>query len=110
MNDNMEMADIAEETLTTQDVFISSEVLAEVVYVLSGVYEIPKEDIANQLLELVDFENIAVANHTVVKESLEIFKAQSLDFVDCLLCAHSRQDEIATFDKQLNKCVQNLKT
>ena len=40
VNDNIEMANIAENTLTTKNVFISNEILAEVVYVLLGVYEV----------------------------------------------------------------------
>ena len=47
INDNIEMANIAEEILITKDVFISNEVLAEVIYVLFGVYKISREDIAN---------------------------------------------------------------
>ncbi len=101
------MADIAEDILTTKNVFISNEILAEVVYVLFGVYEISKEDISNQLLELIVFENISVSNQTVIKKSLEIFKNNNLDFVDCLLCAYSSIDEVITFDKKLNKCISN---
>jgi len=37
VDDNIEMADIAENILTTKNVFISNEILAEVVYVLLGV-------------------------------------------------------------------------
>jgi len=107
VNDNIEMADIAEEILTTKNIFISNEILAEVVYVLFGVYKISKEDISNQLLELIDFENISVSNYKVVKKSLNIFKTKKLDFVDCLLCAYSNQDEIVTFDKKLNKCISS---
>lgn len=109
MNDNIEMASIAEEILTTQKVFISNEILAEVVYVLFGVYKISKEDISNQLLELVDFENVSVSNLKIVSKSLKIFKTKNLDYVDCLLCAYSNQDEIVTFDKKLNKCISNNK-
>jgi predicted nucleic-acid-binding protein len=105
VNDNVEMADIAENILTTKNVFISNEVLAEVVYVLQGVYEISKIDIANQILELVNFENISVSNLNIIIQSFKIFKTNNLDFVDCLLCAYSKQDEIATFDKKLNKCI-----
>ena len=35
VNDNIEMADIAEEILTTKDVFISNKILAEVIYVFN---------------------------------------------------------------------------
>jgi predicted nucleic-acid-binding protein len=105
VNDNIEMADIAEEVLTTKSVFISNEILAEVVYVLFGVYKISRIDIANQLLELIDFVNISASNLKVIKHALNIFKEKNLDFVDCLLCAYSKEDEILTFDKKLNKCI-----
>ncbi len=72
INDNIAMADIAEEILTTKNVFISNEILAEVVYVLFGVYKIAKEDISNQLLELIDFENITVSDYKVVRKSLNL--------------------------------------
>ncbi len=109
INDNIEMADIAEEILTTKNVFISNEILAEVVYVLLGVYQIPKVDIANQLLELLDFENILVSDKNIINKAFEIFKTKNLDFVDCLLCAYSKRDKIATFDKKLNQCIKNVK-
>ena len=107
INDNIEMADIAEEILTTKDVFISNEILAEVVYVLFGVYKISKEDISNQLLELVKFHNISVSNYSIINEALNIYKNKNLDFVDCILCSYSKQDEIITFDKKLNKCIKS---
>ena len=103
------MADIAEEMLTTKDIFISNEILAEVVYVLFGVYKISRVDISNQLLELINFYNIFVSNYEVIKKSFEIFKTKNLDFVDCLLCAYSKDDEIITFDKKLNKCITSIK-
>ena len=52
------MADIAENTLMNEMVFISHEVLAEVVYVLMGVYSISKIDISDMLISLISFENI----------------------------------------------------
>ena len=107
VNDNIKMAEIAEEILTTKNIFISNEILAEVVYVLFGVYKISKEEISNQLLELISFENISVSNMKIIQRTFEIFKIKNLDFVDCLLCAYSIQDEIVTFDKQLTKCISS---
>lgn len=107
--DNVEMADIAEEILTTKNVFIANEVLAEVAYVLLGVYETPREVIVEQLLALIAFENVSVSDYVVVQKALILFKSQSLDFVDCLLCAHSLKDKIATFDKKLKRCIQGQK-
>ena len=108
MNDNIEMAEIAEKILTSKNVFISNEILAEVVYVLFGVYKISKINISNQLLALINFDNISVSNMKVITHTLEIFKTKNLDFVDCLLCAYSNQDEILTFDKKLNKCINAI--
>ena len=109
VNDDIKMADIAEEILTTKRVFVSNEILAEVIYVLFGVYKISKVDISNQLLELINFNNISVSNYEVIKEAFEIFKTKNLDFVDCLLCSYSNKDKIITFDKKLNKCIENYK-
>jgi len=109
VNDDIEMAEIAEKILTTKNVFISNEILAEVVYVLLGVYKISKIDIANQLFELINFENISVSNYEVVKKAFDIFKTKNLDFVNCLLCAYSKNDEIITFDKKLNRCTSDIR-
>ena len=98
MNDDIKMADIAEEILTTKNVFIANEILAEVVYVLFGVYKISKKDIANQLLELIKYDNIVVSNYNVINEALNIFKDKNLDFVDCILCAKSKNFTVKTFD------------
>jgi len=110
VNDNEEMADIAEELILNKELFIANEILAEVVYVLLGVYEVSREEVANQLLELISFENITTSNAKVITNAFEIFKSKNLDFVDCLLCAYSEDDEIVTFDKKLNKCILNKST
>jgi len=101
------MADIAENIILNKHIFISNEILAEVVYVLSGVYDISKNDITNQLLSLIEFDNISVSNYKVIKKAFTIFRNKNLDFMDCLLCSYSSQDEIITFDRKLNKCISN---
>ena len=110
INDNIEMANIAEKILTTNEVFISNEILAEVIYVLLGVYKIPKVEVANQLSELLNFSNIFVSDKKIINYALQLFKTKNLDFVDCLLCAYSKEDKVITFDKKLNKCIENMKS
>jgi predicted nucleic-acid-binding protein len=107
MNDNIEMADVAEKTLTSEFVFISHEVLAEVVYVLVGVYSVPKVKVSDMLTQLISFDNINTLDDIITIKSLEIFKENKLDFVDCLLCAYAENDTIKTFDKKLLKCIGN---
>jgi predicted nucleic-acid-binding protein len=107
VNDHKEMANIAEEILMNKEVFISNEILAEVVYVLYGVYDISKEDISNKILDLISLKNISVSNYKIATHAFHTFKTKNLDFVDCLLCAYSLEDKILTFDKKLNKCISN---
>ena len=107
MNDNIEMANIAEDILTTQTVFISHEVLAEVIYVLMGVYSISKIEVSDMLTQLFSFENINSLDDIITLKSLKIFKEKNIDFVDCLLCAYSQNDTIKTFDKKLLKCIKS---
>ena len=105
VNDNLEMAAIAEKVILNQDVFIANEVLAEVVYVLDGVYGLSRDEISFGLLELMDSNNIRTQDKYIVLQALKIFNEKKLDFVDCLLCAYSAMDEVLTFDKKLMKCI-----
>jgi predicted nucleic-acid-binding protein len=109
LNDNPEMANIAEQLLLNEAIFIANEILAEVIYVLLGVYEISKIDISNKLISLINCDTIFTDNESIVIEALNLFKNQNLDFVDCLLCSYSQIDEVKTFDKKLNRCIQSRK-
>ncbi|MCX7099195.1 MAG: PIN domain-containing protein [Methylococcales bacterium] len=107
LNDNPEMANRAEQLFLYEQIFIGNEILAEVVYVLLGVYKISKIDIADKLINLISCHSIFTDNELIIIEALTLFKNQKLDFVDCLLCSYSQIDEIKTFDKKLNRCIQN---
>lgn len=108
VNDHKEMATIAEKVIMYQNVYISNEVLAEVVYVLHGVYGYSREEISSVLLELIEFDNIETSDKSIVLNAFKIYATKKLDFVDCLLCAYATIDEILTFDKKLMKCVSTL--
>jgi predicted nucleic-acid-binding protein len=110
LNDNPEMANTAEQLFLNETVFIPNEILAEIVYVLQGVYEISKIEISDKLIGLINFATILTDNEPIIIEALTLFKNQNLDFVDCLLCSYSQIDEIRTFDKKLNRCIQSRKT
>lgn len=45
LQDDEKMADVVEDHLKQGDSFIPTEVIAEVVYVLSGVYQVPRQEI-----------------------------------------------------------------
>lgn len=109
LNDNPEMANIAEQLFLNEQVLIANEILAEVVYVLQGVYEISRTEIADKLISLIYYDTIFTDNEPIIIEALTLFKNQNLDFVDCLLCSYSQIDEVRTFDKKLNRCIQARK-
>ncbi|MBR2835507.1 MAG: PIN domain-containing protein [Coriobacteriales bacterium] len=104
LNDVEEQSEYAKKVIE-QGCEITAEVLAEVVYVLKGVYQVPKEEISALLTALLDI--VYLDRHAEAVYALELFKTKSLDFVDCLLAAqHMVSDrKIITFDKKLNMIV-----
>lgn len=79
------------------------EVIAEVVYVLKGVYKVERRELAEALQEFM--QEIDIEHKDVIFASLEIYADTSLDFVDCILIAYHKvwHVEIASFDKKLNR-------
>lgn len=85
-------------------VYLLDGALAEVVYVLGGIYEMPRDRIASLLTDLLD--EVGSSNVAVGKRALTIFAKKSrLDFIDCYLaaCKELSGDEVVTFDKDLLK-------
>lgn len=78
-------------------------VLAEVVYVLEGVYGYSREEIDKALEALLD--EVSVYDEEIVRSALRMFAMGTLDFVDCWLVARNlhAQDDILTFDKKLQR-------
>ncbi|MGN0405273.1 MAG: PIN domain-containing protein [Bariatricus sp.] len=87
--------------------FTLPEVLAEVVYVLKGVYHVERKEIAETLIDFLD--EISIDNQEIMCEALELFAETSLDFVDCILIARHRilGNEVMSFDKKLNKMLSS---
>ena len=105
LNDDAQMADRAEQYLDAGDVFVTIEVVAEVVYVLKGVYRMERPEIAATIegfLELVHCQE-----SDVLLRALDACGKQNLDFVDCVLYGYHavRGAEIATFDRKLLKLI-----
>ena len=107
LNDDQEMADIAEQHLNAGDASATIEVIAEVIYVLKGVYSMDRDVIAETVkgfLELVNCQEMAVLNL-----ALDTYAERNLDFVDCVLYGYHavKGIEIATFDKKLKKLLES---
>jgi len=101
LNDNEDLADTAADFISGGNILIVNEVIAEVVYVLSGkIYKIERDRIKTAIitfLDELDFDN------EIIRKALSVYVNTKLDFVDCLLYAYHmiNGDEICTFDKGL---------
>ena len=105
LNDNEKMVKEARTQLLSDTFFLKREVIAEVVYVLSGVYKTKRDDVGKAILEVLEAEGVLVESEDTVRYAIDTFQTQALDFVDCLLYAyHSVEGEkIFTFDQKLQK-------
>ena len=109
LKDNESMFIEAKAVIEQEYCLILNEVLAEVVYVLSGVYDVPKVVIVDTLSELLMLDNLSLHEEKkYILNALQIYRSKNIDFVDCCLCALSDRYTIKTFDKKLQKCMQNV--
>ena len=64
------------------------EVIAEVVYVLKGVYSVDRIKIRDALTEFLS--EVTVAEKEVIQVGLDAYAENNLDFVDCILYVYGR--------------------
>ncbi|WP_197971913.1 PIN domain-containing protein [Treponema zioleckii] len=110
LNDNKELSQKARDLILNNECSTTYEVIAEVVYVLYGVYKIERGDIEKALLSFLP--NVTVENTETLKNALHNYSETKLDFVDCLLAAYHivEKNEILTFDKKLNNFMKRKET
>ena len=103
LNDNQEMADKAEHYLVSGNVVVTVEVIAEVVYVLKGVYSMERGTVANTVKGFLEI--VSCQESDVLNLALDVYDSHNLDFVDCVLYGRHVVNgvEVATFDKRLLK-------
>lgn len=106
LNDDVEMAAEAEKVIKAGFALVTIEIIAEVVYVLKGVYSIGREEISKSLLEFL--LEVASPDSEVLRVGIKTYAEQKLDFPDCILYAYHQVKgyEIMTFDKKLNRLLE----
>ena len=109
LKDIEELHTKAVQIIENKEIHIPFEVIAEVVYVFEKLYNIPREEIANSLLILLDYQNISTLNIDVIKKAIDIYERENIDFVDSILVSYNHIDEyiVYSFDKRLNKLLKN---
>lgn len=107
LDDNETMFKEAKAVIGQQQCLVLNEVLAEVVYVLSGVYQMPKAVISQTLSQLISLDNLVMhESKSVLVEALSYYDSKNIDYIDCYLCALREKYSIKSFDKKLNKCIR----
>ncbi len=81
------------------------EVVAELVYVLSGVYKVPRIEIGQTLAMLFSPDVWKLEKKDVVLRAIKLYGTSSIDFVDAYLISLHRitRMEILSFDKKVRK-------
>ena len=108
LQDNEEQFQYVKRIIRTENCYVTLEILAEVCYVLEGLYQVSREDIISNFRKLN--YDVVILNADVLLRALEIFdKPPKLDFVDCLLYGYKKEKgvDIITFDRQLQKKLEN---
>ncbi len=83
----------------------TAEVLAEVVYVLKGIYQVERRDIAETVGAFL--EEVSVPHKAAIAYACKLYGETKLDFVDCILAGYHLVEgaKILTFDKKLNNAI-----
>lgn len=105
LGDNAEMAAKTKEAIEF-GAFLLPEVLAEIVYVLRGVYDVPRSELAKKTNAFLD--EVECDHPAVLRNAMSRFGSTKLDFIDCLLIAYHDElgDSVITFDKDMLKCLR----
>ena len=90
LQDNEEQFQYVKRVIRNENCYATLEVLAEVCYVLEGLYQVSRDDIINNFRKL---------NNDI-----------TIDFVDCLLYGYRKERglDIITFDRKLQKRLEDV--
>lgn len=101
IRDNLEQAKIAKEIIE-RGACTRTEVLAEVVYVLTSIYDMSRDEVYVGLMVVLDA--VEVEDKEALREAIKLYRDTTLDFVDCVLIGrnHILREEVFSFDKKLN--------
>lgn len=97
-----------QEIRATQKIIYTMEVIAEVVYVLTKVYGVSREEASEAIQRFLKARNIVCSNDEIAVKSLQLFGENHLDFVDNVLLAYHQLRGIAiySYDRKLINAVK----
>jgi len=107
VNDDQQQAEIAEQLLETQQVFIPRTVLLETEWVLRSVYKKSRAEISDFFSKALITTNLIVENSLEVKNAMEWYNLGA-DFADAIHLCMCGNSKIHTFDANFCKAAKKL--
>jgi predicted nucleic-acid-binding protein len=108
VNDDLKQAEIAEQLLDSNEVFVSRTVLLETEWVLRSVYKKSCTDIAQYFENALMTKNFIMENSIEVSHALEWYKLGA-DFADAMHLCMCGESVLHTFDAEFCKAAHNLR-
>lgn len=92
-----------QEIRATQKIIYTLEVIAEIVYVLTKVYDVSRTDTSDAIQRFLRARNIVCSNNEIAVRALQLFSENRLDFIDNVLLAYHqlRGITIYSYDRKL---------
>ena len=81
-------------------------VLFQVIFVLKSFYNVPKIDIAEGMLDLLEYKGISIKEKKTVRRTLELWRDKNLEIVDCYLVASLESNPrnlLYSYDRDFDK-------
>ena len=107
VNDDLKQAELAEQLLDLNEVFVSRTVLLETEWVLRSVYKKSRTEIAKYFENALMTKNFMMENSIEVSYALEWYKLGA-DFADAMHLCVCGESVLHTFDIELCKVAHNL--
>lgn len=86
-------------------------VIAEIVWVLESYYGFTKAEIKEVIDTILETKNVKVANHSRVKEAVNLYASGKMDFIDACNIAYIKEKgykKVATFDVKHFKNIEGI--
>ena len=103
LDDHPEMSAQSRDILQSAQILLTTQVIAEIIYVLNGVYNVKRQEITIALHQVIEMTNVHLENNEVTRLAIREYAETNLDFVDLLLYALHQVTgmPVKTFDKGL---------
>ena len=90
---------------TTEGLFLTDLIAAEIVYVLESYYEAPRSEVSYHLRSALGSPTLAAADVPLLWRALELYEFDRLDFPEAYLAAvaEATGSSVAFFDRSLDR-------